>query len=160
PPQKKEISQIKDSPPEENSEAEKDLKAPDQNDLSLNLDSLKASWPEVLNKIKERKASLWSCLSHAEIVSLDNGVLLLEFSNGNEFHKKHVEKKDNLKEIREIMNQVLPGDFRINFLMNEKKTNSQQKTSQAGSDFHYQDIPGLKDIIDNLGGEIIDKKPI
>ena len=159
-PQKKEISQIKDSPQDENTEPEENLKPPDQNSLSLDLESLKANWPEVLNKVKERKASLWSCLSHAEIVSLDNGVLLLEFSNGSEFHRKHVEKKDNLKEIREIMNQVFQSDFRINFLLNEKKTNSQQKSPVVRNDFHYQDIPGLKDIIDNLGGEIIDKKPI
>jgi len=159
-PSKKEISQIKDSPQDENPESGENLKKPDQNSLSLNLETLRANWPEVLSKVKERKASLWSCLSHAEIVSLDNGVLLLEFSNGTEFHKKHVEKKDNLKEIREIMNQVFQSDFRINFLLNEKKTNSQQKGSVTRNDFHYQDIPGLKDIIDNLGGEIIDKKPI
>jgi DNA polymerase-3 subunit gamma/tau len=159
-PSRKEISKTKDSIQQEDSEPEEDLKPPEQNSLSLNLENLKASWPEVLNKVKERKASLWSCLSHAEIVSLDNGVVLLEFSNGNEFHKKQVEKKENLKEIREIMNQVFPGDLRINFLMNEKKTNPQQKSPVARDDFHYHDIPGLKDIIDNLGGEIIDKKPI
>ncbi len=159
-PAKKEISQIKDSPGDENSPAKDDLKPPDKNGPSLNLESLKANWPEVLNKVKERKASLWSCLSHAEIVSSDNGVLLLEFSNGGEFHRKQVEKKDNLKEIREIINQVFQSDFRINFLLNENKTNSQQKASVARNDLHFQDIPGLKDIIDNLGGEIIDKKPI
>jgi DNA polymerase-3 subunit gamma/tau len=159
-PPKKEISRIKDSSEEENSESEENLKPPDQNSLPLNLENLKAGWSDVLSKVKEKKASLWSCLSHAEIVSLDNGLLLLEFSNGNEFHKKHVEKKENLKEIREIMNQVFQSDFRLNFLMNEKRTNSQQKNSVARSDFHYQDIPGLKEIIDNLGGEIIDKKPI
>jgi len=99
-------------------------------------------------------------LSQAEIVSLDNGVLLLEFSNGNEFHKKHVEKKDNLKEIREIMSQVYQSDFRINFLLNQDKKVPGQMGALPKRDLNLQDIPGLKDIIDNLGGEIIDKKPI
>lgn len=159
-PLKKEISRVKDSPDKENPEPEEKVRPSDQSNLPLDLGALRAGWPEVLSKVKERKASLWSCLSQAEIISLDNGVLLLEFSNGNEFHKKNVEKKDNLKEIQEIMGQVFQSDFRINFLMNDKKTNSRQKGSAIRNDFQYQDIPGLKDIIDNLGGEIIGKKPI
>jgi len=159
-PRKKEVSKMEDKISEENSELKKDLNQPNQKNFSLNLEELKANWPEVLNKLKVKKASLWSCLNQAEIVSLDNGVLLLEFTNGNEFHKKQVEKKDNLKQILEIMNSVYKNDFRIGFCLNNNKKSFNQKGSFSKKEFKYQDIPGLKDLLDNLGGEIIDKKPI
>ncbi|HEX9912521.1 MAG TPA: hypothetical protein VGB01_04645, partial [candidate division Zixibacteria bacterium] len=96
----------------------------------------------------------------AEILSLDNGILLLGFPNGNEFHKKQVEKRDNLKQIQEITSQIFQNDLRISFSLNDSPNNSIQKGPVFKKESIPQDIPGLKEILENLGGEIIDKKPI
>lgn len=159
-PEKKEDSKMKDHATGKRSILDKDLNQLDQKNLSMNLEDLKAGWPEVLNKLKVRKASLWSCLNQAEIISLDNGVLLLEFANGNEFHKKQVEKKENTKQILEVMNGVYKNDFRLGFHLNNNKTSFNQRDKFAKKEIKHKDIPGLKEILDNLGGEIIDKKPI
>ena len=159
-PEKKEVSGVKDKASDENPEVIKDSEKLDPGNFTLDLESLRAGWPEVLSKLKVRKASLWSCLSQAEIVSLDNGVLLLEFANGNEFHKKQVEKKENLKQVLEIMNSVYQNDFRLSFNLNNNKTGFNQENPLSKSQMMSKEIPGLKDLLDNLGGEIIDKKPI
>ncbi|MDH4222214.1 MAG: DNA polymerase III subunit gamma/tau [candidate division Zixibacteria bacterium] len=156
----KKVPGIEDDSSSPSSEERKDSGQLTSKIYDLNLEDLKAGWPEVLNELKVRKASLWSCLNHAEIVSLDNGVLLVEFASGNEFHRKQVEKKDNLKQIQEIMSGVYNNDLRISFSLNSNRTNLNQEISSTSKNFIYEDIPGLKDIIDNLGGEIIDKKPI
>jgi DNA polymerase-3 subunit gamma/tau len=159
-PEKKNISRVKDKISDENPESGKGPGEFNRENYTLSLGNLKTGWPEVLKQVKVKKASLWSCLSQAEIVSLDNGVLLLEFANGNEFHKKQVERKENLKQILEIINSVYHEDFRLGFCLNNNKVNLNQGSSASKKEFNYQDIPGLKDILDNLDGEIIDKKPI
>ncbi|MFH0930711.1 MAG: DNA polymerase III subunit gamma/tau [Candidatus Zixiibacteriota bacterium] len=158
--EKKEISELKDRISEGNPEPEKDSNQTNQKNQNLSLENLKVGWTEVLSKVREKKASLWSCLSQAEILSLDNGVLLLGFPNGNEFHKKQVEKRDNLKQIQEITSQIFQNDLRISFSLNDSLNNSIQKSPVFKKESIPQDIPGLKEILENLGGEIIDKKPI
>ncbi len=158
--ERKEVSGTKDKASDENPEIKKDSEEPNPGNLTLGLESLRAGWPEVLSKLKSRKASLWSCLNQAEIVSLDNGVLLLEFANGNEFHKKQVEKKENLKQVLEIVSSVYQNDFRLSFNLNNNKTGFNQENPLSKSQMVSKEIPGLKDLLDNLGGEIIDKKPI
>ncbi|MCJ7496715.1 MAG: hypothetical protein MUO78_01085, partial [candidate division Zixibacteria bacterium] len=158
--EKKEISELKDRISEGNPEPEKDSNQTNQKNQNLSLENLKVGWTEVLSKVREKKASLWSCLSQAEILSLDNGVLLLGFPNGNEFHKKQVEKRDNLKQIQEITSRIFQNDLRISFSLNDSLNNSIQKSPVFKKESIHQDIPGLKEILENLGGEIIDKKPI
>ncbi len=158
--EKKEISELKDRISEGNPEPEKDSNQTNQKNQDLSLENLKVGWTEVLSKVREKKASLWSCLSQAEILSLDNGILLLGFPNGNEFHKKQVEKRDNLKQIQEITSQIFQNDLRISFSLNDSLNNSIQKSPVFKKESIPQDIPGLKEILENLGGEIIDKKPI
>ncbi len=158
--EKKELSELKDRISEGNPEPEKDSNQTNQKNQNLSLENLKVGWTEVLSKVKEKKASLWSCLSQAEILSLDNGVLLLGFPNGNDFHKKQVEKRDNLKQIQEITSQIFQNDLRISFSLNDSPNNSIQKGPVFKKESIPQDIPGLKEILENLGGEIIDKKPI
>jgi DNA polymerase-3 subunit gamma/tau len=158
--EKKEISELKDRISEGNPEPEKDSNQTNQKNQNLSLENLKTGWTEVLSKVKEKKASLWSCLSQAEILSLDNGVLLLGFPNGNDFHKKQVEKRDNLKQIQEITSRIFQNDLRISFSLNDSPNDSIQKSPVFKKESIPQDIPGLKEILENLGGEIIDKKPI
>jgi DNA polymerase-3 subunit gamma/tau len=159
-PEKKDVSGLKDEISERSPVPEENSNQTGQKNLNLSLENLRTGWSEVLSKVKGKKASLWSCLSQAEILSLDNGVLLLGFPNGNDFHKKQVEKRDNLKQIQEITSQIFQNDIRISFSLIDSLDHVMQKSPVSKKESIPHDIPGLKEILENLDGEIIDKKPI
>jgi len=127
----------------------------------ISLQSLKDRWDEVLERIKRTKLSLWSLIKDGEIISLEDGIVTMEFQNGRNFHKQQVGKRENLNLIQQALGDIYGQSFQFRFELNQEKmtpsganNNSTFKDQLNLSDAAKKD-PLIKTIMDTFEGELI-----
>jgi len=129
--------------------------------ISLPFSQVQTKWDKVLEKIKKKKTSLWSCLVEGKLSCLEEDLVILEFHNGRKFHKQQVEKKENSKLIEEAMKEILEVPLRIKSIIDETKHtpfNYQSKVMEEPEKSRnklLENEPKIKEILDVLDGDII-----
>jgi DNA polymerase-3 subunit gamma/tau len=125
----------------------------------LSLDDIQQRWSEVLGEVKSNKLSLWSLIKDGEVVGLEDDTLTIEFHNGNSFHKKQAERRENLNLMQKALGDVFAQPFKLKFELNELKDANSDKPNDAksknGSSPPIANDPLMKSIFDNFEGEII-----
>jgi DNA polymerase-3 subunit gamma/tau len=125
----------------------------------LSLDDIQQRWSEVLGEVKSNKLSLWSLIKDGEVVGLEDDTLTIEFHNGNSFHKKQAERRENLTLMQKALGEVFAQPFKLKFELNEQKDANSNKPndqkSKNGSSIPIANDPLIKNIFDNFEGEII-----
>ncbi len=125
----------------------------------LSLGEIQKRWNEVLGEVKNNKLSLWSLIKDGEVVGLEDDTLTIEFNNGNSFHKKQAERKENLNLIQKALGNIFAQPFKLKFELNELKDASPDKPddskSRSGGPTQITNDPLIKSIFDNFEGEII-----
>jgi len=125
----------------------------------LSLDQIQMRWSEVLGEVKSNKLSLWSLIKDGEVVGWEDDTLTIEFRNGNSFHKKQAERKENLNLIQKALGDIFTQPFKLKFELNEMKDATPDKPndskSKSGSSTQITNDPLIKSIFDNFEGEII-----
>ncbi len=125
----------------------------------LSLDDIQQRWSEVLREVKNNKLSLWSLIKDGEVVGLEDDTLTIEFHNGNSFHKKQAERRENLSLMQNALGEVFAQPFKLKFELNEKKdANPGKPEDQKAKNNSLTPIandPLIKSIFDSFEGEII-----
>jgi hypothetical protein len=126
----------------------------------LSLGEIQRRWNEVLGEVKNNKLSLWSLIKDGELVGLEDDTLTIEFHNGNSFHKKQAERRENLNLIQKALGDIFTPPLKLKFELNQLKGSSPDETSNAESDSssgpaRIAEDPLIKSIFDNFEGEII-----
>lgn len=126
----------------------------------LSLGEIQKRWSEVLGEVKNNKLSLWSLIKDGELVGLEDDTLTIEFRNGNSFHKKQAERRENLDLIQRALGDIFTQPFKLKFELNQLKGSSPDKSSDVKSEggvgpARIADDPLIKSIFDNFEGEII-----
>jgi DNA polymerase-3 subunit gamma/tau len=125
----------------------------------LSLDDIQQRWNEVLGEVKSNKLSLWSLIKDGEVVGLEDDTLTIEFHNGNSFHKKQAERRENLSLMQKALGDVFAQPFKLKFELNELKEVTPNKPddqkSKSSNSAQITNDPLMKSIFDNFEGEII-----
>jgi DNA polymerase-3 subunit gamma/tau len=125
----------------------------------LSLDNIQKRWNEVLGEVKSNKLSLWSLIKDGEVVGWEDDTLTIEFRNGNSFHKKQAERRENLNLIQKALGDIFVQPFKLKFELNEMKDATPDKPndskSKSDSSTRITNDPLMKSIFDNFEGEII-----
>ncbi|MFH1335264.1 MAG: DNA polymerase III subunit gamma/tau [Candidatus Zixiibacteriota bacterium] len=125
----------------------------------LSLDDIQQRWSEVLGEVKSNKLSLWSLIKDGEVVGWEDDTLTIEFRNGNSFHKKQAERRENLNLIQKALGDIFTQPFKLKFELNEMKDVTPEKPndpkSKNGNSTRITNDPLIKSIFDNFEGEII-----
>ncbi|HEX7402024.1 MAG TPA: hypothetical protein VF369_07580, partial [candidate division Zixibacteria bacterium] len=125
----------------------------------LSLDDIQKRWSEVLGEVKSNKLSLWSLIKDSEVIGWEDDTLTIEFHNGNSFHKKQAERRENLNLMQKALGDIFAYPFKLKFELNEMKDAVPEKLndpkSKNGNSTQITNDPLIKSIFDTFEGEII-----
>ncbi len=96
---------------------------------AISLDQIKHYWPDIIEYISKKQASLASVLESAELTDLEGSDVHIRFSSVNEFEKDMISKK--LKSIEQIVSKIVKFKMRLrcdyNVLAAQKKNDNTGK---------------------------------
>jgi DNA polymerase-3 subunit gamma/tau len=91
-------------------------------DSSLNFDSVRKAWRDILEMVKSRRLMvLYASLITGELVGCANGIVEIKFEELYGFNKKRLEQDENRKLIEEIFSQALKEKVRIKYIVDKKQ---------------------------------------
>ena len=126
----------------------------------ISLEDIQKRWNEVLGEVKNNKLSLWSLIKDGEVIGLEDDTLTIEFHNGNSFHKKQAERRENLNLIQKALGDLFTQPLKLKFELNQLKGSSPDESGNTKSNggagpTQIAEDPLVKSIFDNFEGEII-----
>lgn len=129
----------------------------------VDIEKIKRIWPLILKKAKEKKISLYALLLEAKPAEQKEDTLILHFHQEAAFHKKEVEKEQNLELAEKAVKEVLGVPIKINCVLMEDEGSSlleeekrAQKKEQAGKG--EEERKSALDLLkENLAAEVIEE---
>jgi DNA polymerase-3 subunit gamma/tau len=120
----------------------------------VNADLVKKSWPKVLEKIKKVKISCHAFLMEGNIVSVENDVVSLGFTEQYAFHKDKVEQPENRQAIEKVLMEVTGHNLKLKCKFTDLQGTAQKRSDQTSP----EEDPLIKGAIQLFGGEVIEIK--
>lgn len=80
-------------------------------DEDLNLARIKASWNDVLDSLERIDRVAWIAYFDGRLVSFENGILTLDFSDPNKFEGGHDYSKVRHERFRSALEKILKERF-------------------------------------------------
>ncbi|TLM98865.1 hypothetical protein FDZ73_22775, partial [bacterium] len=120
----------------------------------VDVESVKKSWPKVLEKIKKVKISCHAFLIEGKLVSVDGDVVNLGFTEQYAFHKDKVEQQENRQAIEKVLKEVTGCNLRLKCKFTDRPGTAQKQADQTLP----EDDPLIKGAIQLFGGEVIEIK--
>lgn len=87
--------------------------------MTLDLQAIKGRWNDVLDSLESRDRVAWLAYFDARLVSYENGVLALDFSDPNKFEGRHDYSKVRHERFRPNLELVLREIFGSQILVIE-----------------------------------------
>jgi DNA polymerase-3 subunit gamma/tau len=112
-------------------------------------------WPQLLRRVRGRKMMLASFLEHGAPASLDGDALTVVFDNN--YYEGMVSRRENVAILREELEAVTgkPLQFRARMgSLPGRPAPAQEEPRRGGRDL-LQDNPGLRRVVDELGGQVL-----
>ena len=88
--------------------------------------------PQVIQKIRQEKIYIASCLSEGKLVSFNNNIVTMGFLKKNTFHKESLEKTQNKKLIEDHFTKLLNARVGVDFII-LKQDESQEGQEEAST---------------------------
>ncbi|MFH1006015.1 MAG: DNA polymerase III subunit gamma/tau [Candidatus Latescibacterota bacterium] len=141
---------------------------------STSLEAIAEKWPEIVEKVKEKKITLGSFLADGKPISLSDGVLQLGFGSGDAFHMDVIAK--NKKIVETILCEHFSDLVRIQCKVSEEMRDSgptacvvpQSQTQSAATasgareegskgflERLYEKEPSVRNIVETFNGELV-----
>lgn len=120
----------------------------------VNADLVKKSWPKVLEKIKKVKISCHAFLMEGNIVSVEDDVVSLGFTEQYAFHKDKVEQQENRQAIEKVLMEVTGHNLKLKCKFTDRQGTAQRQADQTSPE---EDLL-IKGAIQLFGGEVIEIK--
>jgi hypothetical protein len=123
------------------------------------------SWPKFLEALKRRKQMLASLLSMAEVRSVEDNKIHVTFRNSYETNRQVVSKSENKAVIEDALRNFYKTSARIEFELDNSpppkvKTETRRQSEQIDADDLLDDDPDLKQLLEQIDGEIIGRRKI
>lgn len=111
------------------------------------------NWEELVHKVKERKPNIGSYLEQGELVRSSEGELTIGFSGSSSFLIDLIEKDDNKKVLKNLINDICHRDIHLRFI---KISAGADNGNNRGKNEAGQDInPLVKDALNIFGGKLL-----
>lgn len=136
------VSQIAEPEPEQKVDNKTDVE-------NIDLESITAKWPDVLEKIGLINFKIAHFLAGSEIIAYTGNQISIQLNNENGFTVRSLEK--DKPSIENILSEVLGTSVRIKFKSNPLKV----KKDDSKPLEMEQDHPLMLDVIEKFNGEII-----
>jgi len=95
------------------------------------LEHIKGMWDVVLNKVKEKKMSTATYLAEGEVLSIKSNLLTIGMPAQFLLHKEVLEESGNRKLIESVLNDLLGGNLRVNFIITDGKPSPEDKEDKG-----------------------------
>lgn len=111
------------------------------------------NWEELVHKVKERKPNIGSYLEQGELVRSSEGELTIGFSGSSSFLIDLIEKDDNKKILKNLINDICHRDIHLRFIkISAGADNGNNRIkNEAGQDIN----PLVKDALNIFGGKLL-----
>lgn len=96
----------------------------------VELKDVKAIWADIVKSIEEKKMSLASFLSNAELVSVDGGILKVKVKVNSHFHTELLEDKGNKGFLQELLRERLGKEIKVEYEIEGGEGEKQSKVQQ------------------------------
>jgi len=153
---KGEIGKIKDLKPQQEDvagasesrtivkkEVKPNIKQPGAEGRKVDIEKVKRAWPVILERVKKKKIPTYALLLECKPSKVEGEAIILEFSEGANFHKNEVEKPPNLAIVQQSLKEILEVDVEILCMLEERK----EKVSTLKDEIDQKDslMDGLRD---------------
>ena len=129
--------------------------ASDSRSMPVTLNDISGKWPQIIAEMSKKRMSLASCLSNAELYSLEGKVLKLSFSREHSFSKEIVEDVKNIKYIEQYLDKYIGHNIGIKcFVTDKKKVNDNKDKRKITLPDIEEDERIVNDILDTFSGDI------
>jgi DNA polymerase-3 subunit gamma/tau len=137
--------------------------------VTLTKESVRETWPKILEIIKNKRMSIASYLLEGEITEVNGSVITLGFAKKFNFHKETLEYTNNRRFVEEIASAVFKQSIQLKFLTLEDSGMSSSEADGSSKfnremDLEYEakkDAPAepiIQSAIEMFDGKIINGK--
>jgi DNA polymerase-3 subunit gamma/tau len=116
----------------------------------VSMQTIQQNWARIRALVKKRKSMTEALLNSCKLMGVKEGILILGFKG--EVIKSKMEANDNLKIIREAIQEVTGGDLQVTCVI------STGKGSAIPADLNVDNDGMVSTALRDLGGEIVDVK--
>ena len=149
--EKTDFQKREDEGPQEPPEKKEASIAGNENSSSIN-------WDELIDKVKEKKPNIGSYLEQGELVRSSEGELTIGFSGSSSFLIDLIEKDDNKKILKNLINDICHRDMHLKFVKISANADSGNSGIRNGAGVDMN--PLVKDALDIFGGKLLGVRKI
>ncbi|OGW50870.1 MAG: DNA polymerase III, subunit gamma and tau [Nitrospirae bacterium RBG_19FT_COMBO_42_15] len=133
---------------------------PEKKEASIagNENSSSINWDELIDKVKEKKPNIGSYLEQGELVRSSEGELTIGFSGSSSFLIDLIEKDDNKKILKNLINDICHRDMHLKFVKISANADSGNSGIRNGAGVDMN--PLVKDALDIFGGKLLGVRKI
>lgn len=116
--------------------------------VELPFETIKNNWENILQVVRDSRASTHGLLREGEPISFSNNKLEIGFKDGYGFHKEAISKDENKELVEKIISNYFNKNISINFIMIdnfvEEENTTDKDSIQEVTDFFGEDIVEIK----------------
>jgi DNA polymerase-3 subunit gamma/tau len=129
----------------------------------LNLPRVQMEWPRFLDVLKRPKPMLASMLAMGKVHSVVDNTITIAFGSNYSTNKQIAEKSENRAVIEEALRDFFKLTVRVEYLLDRVDTTPAETVPARGHqpidpEEIYKDDPELKQMIEEINGEIIGRR--
>ncbi len=141
------------SPKKKNPPAISESKEVAQTETSVDLDTVRAQWMVILDKIKQLNASLSLALSTARPLKISGSTLTIAVKYA--FHKERLDERANQLTLAEAFDSILGSKIKVSVKLEVASAAENFKSEQNQSEESPLENPLISQALDLLGGQLV-----
>jgi DNA polymerase-3 subunit gamma/tau len=111
------------------------------------------NWDELINRVKEKKPNIGSYLEQGELVRSSEKELIIGFSDRSSFLIEIIEREDNKKVLKNLINDICHRDIHLKFVKISANADSGNSGIRNGAGVDMN--PLVKDALNIFGGKLL-----
>lgn len=112
---------------------------------AVSLELVQEKWPQIMEKIKEAKKTIYAFMTVCEPHSVQGTNLLLLFKSGYTFHKEKVEDSENKHLIEGILEKIVGGKLTLKCIIEEEETSQIEDPVKKALELFGPDVVSIKE---------------
>ncbi|MBI5179855.1 MAG: DNA polymerase III subunit gamma/tau [Nitrospirae bacterium] len=116
------------------------------------------NWDELINRVKEKKPNIGSYLEQGELVRNSEKELIIGFSDRSSFLIELIEREDNKKALKNLINDICHRDIHLKFVKISANADSGNIGIRNGAGVDIN--PLVKDALNIFGGKLLGVRKI
>ena len=124
---------------------------PEKTKLTANISEIKKVWPNILEKVKQKRITTYAFLVEAQPVSLLDGELVLSFPQSHKFHRDKVQQLENKELLQAIIKEIAGLEVQIKCILEGEERKENNTPKDTGNSI-------IEQALELFGGDIVEIK--